>query len=86
MRRVLAAGALLATLALTGCGILDAITGADDPDVLSGSKKSAALTTVESLDSALPPPWGWVASGVGGAAITTYLAVRRKQKEAEAAA
>ena len=72
---------MLATfmMALTGCSVLDSITGVDDPE-----REAQVVGTIEALDSALPPPWGWIAGGVGGAAVTTYVAVRRKQKEAEA--
>lgn len=72
---------VIVLLGLSGCSTLDSVLGVDDPE-----REAQVKSTIESLDEALPPPWGWIAGGVGGAAVTTYVGIRRKQKEGEATA
>lgn len=77
-------GALL--LLLTGCGVLDSLTGADDPAVLSGEKQSIVESASETVEDVLPNPWGWIVAGVLGYGAKGYRDVRKKQKEGEATA
>jgi hypothetical protein len=84
--RVLALVALLSLTTLTGCAVLDAITGADDPEVIAGTKPSTVESMAEGAEAALPFPWSVIAGGVLGYGAKAYRDVRAKQKAAEAVA
>lgn len=86
MARLISAALLLLMLTLTGCAALDSITGADDPEVIAGTKPSVVENVAEGAEAALPYPWSIIAGGVLGWGAKAYRDVRAKQKEAEGAA
>ena len=84
MSRLLSALALVALFSLTGCAVLDSLTGADDPEVVAGDKPSVVEQVGEGVDSVLPAPWGIIAGGVLGYSAKAYRDARVKLKEATA--
>lgn len=86
MREFLIATICVFALLLSGCAILDSLTGADDPDVVAGTKASTIESVAEGAEAALPFPWSVIAGGVLGYGAKAYRDIRSKQKAEEATA
>lgn len=70
-------------LFLSGCSILDDLTGVDDAEVVAGEKRSVIEQVSDGAEEALPWPWSLLAGGVLGTGAMTYRRYRVEQKKRE---
>lgn len=80
----LTALAILFAMTLSGCAILDGLTGVGDEAVESGEKPSTVERISEGAEQALPWPWSLIAGAVLGGGAMTYRQYRKGQKEGAA--
>lgn len=64
---------------LSGCAVLDSLTGVGDPEVEAGTKASAVERISEGAEDALPWPWSLIAGAVLGGGAVTYRTYRKEQ-------